>query len=686
MTLTLVPAATVAGSAAADNGATVVAAQDGSENASLPAGPLPDRSTEYSTTEREPDGSYTTTTHSLPVNYQDDAGAWHPIDNTLVPASGGTYEAQNAAAAYVAKIPEDPATTPVRFSIDADWVTMRLHGADNTAPAIEGSSATLSNVAKADAVTYEATGSGLKESIVLDTPPATASLSYVYDIDAAPGLTPSLDDTGDLVFRQVDGSVRVRIPAGTMYDSATPVADSGDVSYNLTAIANGWSLQLTPNVAWLTDPQRVYPVVIDPTVTSPKVVSRDCYIMQANVTASHCAAPYVQVGGTNATDRYRGLLDFDVFAGVPATAIVSKATAHLYMDGSQSLNHQGANYALFRAGSLFDGNATWSRPTLTTSWDGGSPVASSATDNLSLTGYDSGSGYKQFDVTNIVDYWMKYPAQETGLVLKQNDGTRVDNELYFYSNVGSNPVGTDPYLTYTYTLPPSADQPSISIEATDGTTVGDIASDIANVSGPVQLVLQTHQGDDWLTIGTRVSPSDDLHQQIQEAFDAAASDDQIVESAGAALDEFKTKLDTDELNVTEITASEGDQSEFSNIADGEQADLATLTSDDIQSGAVDDGLETPYDLDDLNQGNSADPDYSDAPMDLSGNTDPTGAGTSDSPFSPQVATASTCDPDGWFSPRSTYISGYTYWDTTEHKSGYLQLAFRWTAAHLVPRI
>lgn len=58
------------------------------------------------------------------------------------------------------------------------------------------------------------------------------------------------------------------IPAPYMMDSAG--AHSNAVQYTLEQQGNGYLLTVTPDIHWLTDESRVYPVTIDPTILSEK--------------------------------------------------------------------------------------------------------------------------------------------------------------------------------------------------------------------------------------------------------------------------------------------------------------------------------------------------------------------------------------------------------------------------------
>lgn len=421
-------------------------------------------STPDSTTTANGDGTFTLRQYQTPINYQKSDGSWAAIDTTLVDAHGDTYAVQNAAADYTAKIPQDPATTPVDFSHDGAWVTMRMHGAADVAPTVDGSTATLDDVAKTDGVTYQALTAGLKEDIHLDTPPTDASgtgpatsLSYVYDLATSDGLTPSIDGAGNIDFTAVDGSVPVVIPAAVMHDSAAVPAESTAIAYTLAPRDGGWTLTLTPDLAWLDDPARVYPVVIDPTLAK-QYDSGDCYIQSAVPDTAECGdgAVWLRAGGPDPTHRLRSLVKFNVYQiqqALPTGAVVTQAKAMMHM--ASGLNSTAATYAMYQAGAPFDNYATWnSSGGVGGPWVGGSPIASTVSSNtFSLSG--GTPGYRGFDVTNTVQGWLNGTTPNNGLVLTQTIGTNVNNEILFESGSPYNTADVQPYLDVTYTAPPA---------------------------------------------------------------------------------------------------------------------------------------------------------------------------------------------------------------------------------------
>lgn len=444
--------------------------------------PVPELSTATSDTVREADGSFTMTAYTEPVNYLDASGEWAPIDNTLVDAPGDAYDVENGANSFTAKIPGDPSTTPIKL-VDAEaWITMRMHGIADQPAAVVDDTATFDQVAKADGVEYKVTNTGLKEAIILDAAPA-APLSYSYTVDASRGLTPALEDNGSIVFSAPDGSASFTIPAGIMYDEGG--ATSGAVSYSLDPAGDGWSLSVTPNMAWLTDPARDYPVVVDPSITTRPTT--DCWIQSANPTGTACgnSSTYIRVGRKDSTTRYRGLLDFDV-STVPSDAKVSYASLTLNLDSSQSYSSATADYSVFSAAKAFAAGATWNSSNLNGSWDGGWISGSQPLATKTMAGDTSGDK-TFFGLAPLVQGWIDGSATHNGFVVKQDPET-TNNVLYFYSSsTSSSNDNKRPTLSVTYGFPPrtpetlSASPSGPGYVASDTPTFTAVTKDAAKV-------------------------------------------------------------------------------------------------------------------------------------------------------------------------------------------------------------
>ncbi|HEX5088113.1 MAG TPA: phospholipase A2 [Nocardioides sp.] len=415
-------------------------------------GPVPELATEYSSTVRNADGSYTAEVSVGPVNFQDDRGNWMPISNQLVDAPGTAYAVENEANDYTVSIPENPATTPVRFELEGDWVSMKLIGSSDVSPDVDGAVANFEDLAPdADEVAYQATDSGVKETISLDSTP-TSRVSYVYDLKVSAGLTPVLTSQGMVEFRNGQGAVQFVVPVGSMTDSASEPAFSDAVDYRLQRVTSGWQFTITPDLTWLTDPARVYPVKIDPTVD--KQVQKDCFLQQEAPATTHCGEAILKVGATNSLQLRRALFDFNV-NGIPAGATVNNATAWIWMDQNSTAGSGGATtYALYNPTKTWSNCASWGYTCSGgDTWVGGGGGGQISANAVSMGG--TTSSWQGWDITGRVAGWLNGTYENRGVLLAQT-GENVKKVLGFVSSTYPN-TGIRPLLRVTYTpLPPQA--------------------------------------------------------------------------------------------------------------------------------------------------------------------------------------------------------------------------------------
>ena len=117
-------------------------------------------------------------------------------------------------------------------------------------------------------LTYEVTPGSVKEAVVLSAPPRRQQ-SYTWRLSGSgftirPGLHGSFEIIG------TDGTVVMTIPPAVMVDSAGKdgIQEPAIVNTPMTVRRSGrsWLLTITPDHEWLTDPARVYPVSVDPTI------------------------------------------------------------------------------------------------------------------------------------------------------------------------------------------------------------------------------------------------------------------------------------------------------------------------------------------------------------------------------------------------------------------------------------
>ncbi len=300
---------------------------------------LPAKRTATSRTFQLSDGSREVRLYQAPVNYRDEDGDWQRIEEGLEGRDGAALT--NGDNSFDLNLPARLGSGPVRYSKDGAWVASRLLGAPSEPVDLEADGAATYGLAGSEAsVELSTLPSGVKENIVIPSLPAPSR--FRFELTASAGVTPTLLDHGSIEFRDADDDLVAELPAPFMYDnSGTPAGYSTAVEYGLEAKASGrWLLTVAASEEWLQDPNRKWPVTIDPSTFGPHPAYFDCSVYSAPPieTANSCGqkgAPLLGVEAYNrpsTPDEYSRTLAFFRLVGssIPATADVIDSEMHFY--------------------------------------------------------------------------------------------------------------------------------------------------------------------------------------------------------------------------------------------------------------------------------------------------------------------------------------------------------------------
>lgn len=224
---------------------------------------LTDRRTGTSRTFANADGTETTEVSQEPVNHRKPDGSWAPVDSNLVAAGNGW---RNASDSVDIRLAATANSAPlVRYALDGEReFGFSLQGSAASAGRVSGSSVTYPAVQPRVDLRFDVSAGTVKESIVLHSADTPRTFDFPLHLK---GLTPRISN-GNLELSR-DGKVVAVVPAGFMVDAHDGPAggvQSQGVRYDLV----GQTLRVTLDDAWLKDPARKYPVVVDPTVTTPE--------------------------------------------------------------------------------------------------------------------------------------------------------------------------------------------------------------------------------------------------------------------------------------------------------------------------------------------------------------------------------------------------------------------------------
>ncbi|MFE9989800.1 LamG-like jellyroll fold domain-containing protein [Streptomyces sp. NPDC005381] len=229
---------------------------------------------------RNADGSYTTRFYTEPVNFLAKSGDWKAIDTTLVRREiagertmsvddpGWEPESTESPVVFASSADADPL---VRMEVgDGLSVGYGVDGASAVTGEVENSTVTYRGLRSGADLELVAGGSSVKETVVLNDKGAPAEWRFPMELE---GLTAKEDGSGGIVFVQTDGTERAWMPPGWMQDSASADgtaegAVSSGVTYTLVQENGRQVVVMKLDADWLSAPERVFPVRVDPSVKS----------------------------------------------------------------------------------------------------------------------------------------------------------------------------------------------------------------------------------------------------------------------------------------------------------------------------------------------------------------------------------------------------------------------------------
>ncbi len=405
------------------------------------------RRTEYSRTYDNHDGTFTTEISPAPIHYRTSSkGAWQPIDYTFVASADGKHlRASHNLMPIEVSGPED---ADGFLSVESQGKTIRLRLASDATPgnadakpiADPGMANVHGLLPNVDLRVYAGSSSAATFLILRSAP---ASPKFTFELDS-PGVTPTLQDDGSIVFEAGDGTVVATMPHPYAVDSSVDEALGGgqmtdQVSYSLATHGSKTLLTVSVDADWLR--AATYPVYVDPTLQGTSVVT-DNFVTSKYPTTRYSNyqrpdSPYYHELwlGMDPTNSANVNYDFIKFNLSSITGSISSASLQVY-PYHQYYNAPRATTTWVRRVS-----ANWSTSTLTWNNQPGTTALTSA-------GLVEGS-WGSFDVTSTVQAWLD-GASNYGFMLWENG----NNGTYWKRLISSeDSTGRGPKLVITYAPP-----------------------------------------------------------------------------------------------------------------------------------------------------------------------------------------------------------------------------------------
>lgn len=399
---------------------------------------LPKERTATTETFANADGTKTRRVFTAPVNAERGDGTWAPIDLALATNDDGR-PAPKLAPNSVDFGASASSASLARLLVDADHsIAFGLKDAADAPARLDGEHVIYRDARPDTDLRLAATATGIKEELILRSPEAPATYDFALDLR---GLTPALDHrTGDIHLTDERGDPRAVIPAGWMLDSKG--VESRAVTYELSRAGNAWQLRVTLDAAWLRDPARAYPVVVDPSATTINTDLDDTYVVSGSP-ANRSGEIQLQVGkeGSRISASY---LHFSGLTANLRNQYIVGASLNLYNIESASCTPKAVD--------VFAVGAPWSGPTLTT-WPG-APLGRHLAQKSFAYGHEPGcaaGGRVTFTLPpDVVTDWTHGAAFHGLSVRAANESDTGAFKRFSSGNASGSAAPGRPYIDVTY--------------------------------------------------------------------------------------------------------------------------------------------------------------------------------------------------------------------------------------------
>ncbi|MBJ7520003.1 MAG: DNRLRE domain-containing protein [Solirubrobacteraceae bacterium] len=377
--------------------------------------------TETSRSYRKADGGLQTRFSLAPVNYRDGEGVWRAIDPSLRRTAAGL---ETTAGPLRVQLPERANGGRVRLDRGGDWLSFGLRGARGVAAKVAGREARFAEALPGVSVDYEVGAESVKESLVLAS--ASAPSTYTFDVAASSGLTPELEENGEVVFRDGAGSRRFTMETPWMQDANGEM--SYDVRYEIDPGAgSGWTVRVVADDQWLKDPDRSFPVVVDPTTYYG--IAKLCEIASGTLSnTNNCTTAEMAVNVGRESGRvHRALVAFDQVELQAALGDSLITKADLFFEWTTS-TPADVTLDAHQITKTWSPLATWFKYNTTWPWSrpGGDYQPEYDTRRTLLSAWEG--GWAGLGLGRIVQGWVDGSIANQGVAVKpQNEGiTRLD--------------------------------------------------------------------------------------------------------------------------------------------------------------------------------------------------------------------------------------------------------------------
>ena len=419
------------------------------------------------------DGTIKAAVYKDPVLYQDSAGKWQEIDNTLETSDdendeisnfNGYATKSNKFRVKFAKNSNQKKLVSIKmgdYSVSLSLLnkTKKNNSSmkqekkakieDLTAASKASQKIYYENILPDTNIEYIVNGSGVKENIVIKS--AQSNYQYSFEIDVK-DLTLTLEDDGCIYAKDVNtGKTVFVLPKPFMLDANYEYSDS--VSYSISSKnKKKYEITVTADAEWINSSDRTFPVTIDPAIQTEQsnTVMDSVYVASGKPTTNYWQGPMIMVGKeSSGIGKCQGLLRFDLPSLNRGDVVID---AELY--AAQIKCDAYSNTTPDAAIEVHAVTSSWNKKTVT--WNTKPSFESTTADFEILKAGGTQREARKWNVTSIVKRWYENPSfPNYGFLFRSSieNGSTYNlscNYLWLYGEKYSQSTDGYPILSITF--------------------------------------------------------------------------------------------------------------------------------------------------------------------------------------------------------------------------------------------
>ena len=418
------------------------------------------------------DGSYMAATYTQQVHYKEN-GKWEDIDNSFISSvdDNGESTIENTKNAFKIKFANKSKNKKLvslkKDGYEINWalddgkkVSVEAIDSDktlNTPASLKNinSAVVYKNILADTDLKYTINSTTIKEDIILNSSNASTAFTFNYEIKK---LAYHEAENGDIEIYSNNEPDKVvfLIEKPFMYDAVGNYSDS--VEMQLTATKKGFQLMITPNAEWVNSDDRVFPIVIDPTIVTEQSASA------VKDTTGVLSEKTNQLYNALETNNNYLWLKVGKFYGTEAYSLIYVPLPDDISETSRIINAK-LNLICYRSGiSTATSNLTITAHEITTNWNAATindnkilygdelPEYNSSVADFIILNDSTSAVHNQlysFDITKIAQKWATGESTNYGILLAGQNLPTTERYMRFYDSDNSL-RNSDPCFTYTY--------------------------------------------------------------------------------------------------------------------------------------------------------------------------------------------------------------------------------------------